>query len=103
MNSMFRFKSLVGRSNSFKVKLNFNNFSDAFKNKEMVEEKIFIDKQERELMKKLLSKLEASGAIEKPKKEDHEVDALQHVLERHHKTISKELFNDLLKWKKGEI
>ena len=102
MNSIIRFKSLSVSRNLFKVKFTSSTFADAFKDREKIEEKLYIDKHERELMKKLLSKLQTQGEIEKPQHADQDADALQHVLNRHHKIISKELFNDLLKWKKEE-
>lgn len=105
MNSIMRFKSIVCKSNIFKYTMTRNPFSsNSFSDKEKLEEKIFIDKHERDLMKKLLAKLQAAGEIEKPNtEEDHDAVELKHVLERHSKNISKELFSDLLKWKKGQF
>jgi hypothetical protein len=104
MNSMMKLKSVVSKSNIFKYTIARNQFSsNPFSDKEKVEEKIFIDKNERNLMK-LLAKLQAAGEIEKPHdQDDHDAEELKHVLERHSKHISKELFGDLLKWKKGQI
>jgi hypothetical protein len=42
-------------------------FSDLFKDKEKTAEKIYADKQERELLKKLLKKLASEEVHEKPK------------------------------------
>ncbi len=81
-------------------------FSSNFKDKELTEERIFIDKKEREIMKKLLSKLDTKegkdGQQANPNYDSEDEEALGHVLERHGKTISTDLFKDLLKWKRGE-
>jgi ribosomal protein S19E (S16A) len=104
MNSIIAFKSLA-KKNVFKMKFNYKTFANAFNDKEKVEEKLFIDKNEREIMKKLLSKLQKQGEIDKSHKHDKspDADALSHLLDRHHKNISEELFEDLLKWKKGQL
>ena len=102
MNSILRIKSLKLNKNLFKMRV--NNFADIFKDKEKVEEKIFIDKHERDLMKKLLSKLENKGEIDQHHHEyNPDADDLSHILERHSKKITNELFSDLLRWKKGEL
>ena len=102
MNSIIKIKSLKLKNNLFKLKV--NNFADVFKDKEKVEEKIFIDKHERELMKKLLSKLESKGDIDQHHHAyNPDADDLSHILERHSKKVSNELFGDLLRWKKGEL
>jgi len=57
MHLMIRSKSFLPSKNIFKIKFTTSTFSNVFKDKEKVEEKLFIDKQERELVKKLLEKL----------------------------------------------
>jgi hypothetical protein len=80
-------------------------FSNSFKDKELAEEKFYIDKKERETMKKLLAKVNFKSAQEG--QSHHESDSedehnLGHVLERHSKLISKELFEEILKWKRSD-
>lgn len=109
MNTLFRFKKFSLNSQILK-KLSFVNFRAArfgdFKDKERTEEKIYIDKRERELMKKLLEKLNTGEKEEvKPKKENEskaESTALKTILEKHKTSIPQELFVDIVRWKKGE-
>jgi len=110
MNTLFRFKKFSLNSQSL-TKLSFVNFRAArfgdFKDKERTEEKIFIDKRERELMKKLLDKLNTGEKeeVKEPKKENEskaESTALKTILEKHKTSIPQELFVDIVRWKKGE-
>lgn len=80
-------------------------FADNFREKEKMEEKIYIDKKERELMKKLLEKLNTDDIDvsvqkqEQASKEDQE--ALSKILKKHKVEIPEELFKDIIHWKKG--
>ena len=93
-------------SSSF-YRFRFINFSNIFNDKEKVEEKIFIDKKERDLMQKLLQKLH----VEEPEKtsaqtsqgQNAEIKKLEEILKKNNKSVSKELFDDILLWKKGEF
>jgi hypothetical protein len=81
-------------------------FTDSFKSKEKIEEKIFIDKKERELMKKLLEKLSTEEKDVKPKKENvtkEDSESLHKILKKHKLNIPQELFIDIVHWKKGDF
>lgn len=89
---------------NFFSKIRLNNFSELFKDKEKVEEKIFIDKKERDLMKKLLEKLQTSEPEHhRPDEKNPDKDRLEEILKKHNKKIPNELIEDLLHWKKGEF
>jgi predicted alpha/beta superfamily hydrolase len=86
---------------SFKL----SRFSNTFKEKELAEEKFYIDKKERETMKKLLAKINMKNAQDSQSHQEHDSEDehdLGHVLERHSKLISKELFEEILKWKRSD-
>ena len=102
LNSQFA-KSL-SKVNFFNFRM--NNFSDSFKSKEGMEEKVFIDKKERELIKKLLEKLSTDEKDVKSKKESvskEDSDVLHKILKKHKVNIPQELFIDIVLWKKGEF
>jgi hypothetical protein len=109
MNTLLRFKKFSLNS-QLVSKFSFVNFRAArfsdLKDKERTEEKIYIDKRERELMKKLLDKLNAGEKEEvKPKKENEskaDSAALKVILDKHKTTVPQELFVDIVRWKKGE-
>jgi len=103
MNTLFRLNSTLTRSLKF-AKYRFNNFSETLKDKEKGDEKVFINKQEKELMKKLLSKLEKQGEVEQAKGvPDSDAERLTTILKRHNTTLPNGLVNDILAWKKGDL
>lgn len=92
--------------NLFAKNLSFFNFSNSFKDKEQAEERIYVDKKEKEMMKKLLMKVNSENSNSKESQttnydSDDEED-LTHILERHHKVVSKELYDELIKWKRSD-
>jgi hypothetical protein len=100
---------LLASKNIFRFKFTTCSFSNVFKDKEKVEEKLYIDKQERELLKKLLEKIHKNGQSEdsissqSQSSNDSDYENLRYILDSHNTEISKDLFNALLKWKKGQL
>jgi hypothetical protein len=111
MNSMFVRSKLFNIKrispstlNSFiKIKTNFF-ANDSFGDKEKAAERIFIDKKEKELLQKLLEKLNVDDK-HKPERSSfskEEKESLGKLLKKHNKKIPDEMFDDLLHWKKGD-
>jgi hypothetical protein len=86
-------------------KLRMNCFSDLFKDKEKVEEKLYIEKHERELMKKLLEKLETKGELDQPTTiHDHHIpdrNRVREIFKKHNMNASNKLVDALIRWKRG--
>jgi len=110
MNSLLKFKKLALSSHVL-PKLGFMNFRaatfvDSFRDKEKMEEKIYIDKKERELMKKLLERLNTEEQDVKVTQQEQgsneDKENLDKILKKHKVNIPQELFNDIIHWKKGE-
>lgn len=77
-------------------------FADKFKDKENAEERLFMDKEERKTIKRLLQKLEAEGktvAREEVSMKDEDLDAVKIVLERHRVKPTEALLEELYDWK----
>lgn len=95
LTKCFRFNKLPGVFQPNKlVFFQSKGFSDPFKKKEIGEEKNYINKQERDLLKKLMKKI----------KEDHnhesvEVNALKQLLGNHNISASDSLIKDIQRWR----
>lgn len=71
-------------------------FTDNFRDREAAEEKVFVSKQERDALKKLLLK------IKKDQDSDHvktEINALEAIFKKNGVTSSEGLVKDILDWK----
>jgi len=84
------------------VYLNTRAFSDRFKNKEAAEEKMFMDKEERKAIKRLLQKLETDTKIESREDtsiKEEEVLRAKIILERYKVKADQALLEELYEWK----
>ena len=89
-------KKLIQRPNL--VRINFNSFSDKFKEKETAEEAYFVHKNDREGLKKLLQKLKT----EQDKNHlQNEVNDLQKIFANHKIIPSEALIKEIQKWKEN--
>ena len=97
MNSVFMKTSKTLIRNNLLFKVNSRSLSDKFKDKESAEEAIFVNKQERETMKKLLLKIKA----EQDKNHvETELKDLKAVLTKHKvANVTDALLKDIQAWK----
>jgi hypothetical protein len=110
MNSLLKINRIKLRSMGLFQGFNrfqFRSFGDSFKDKEKSAEKIYIDKHERELMKKLLEKLKVGEDTTSRNPNDLDVnredkDNLDKLFIKHKKEVPQELILDLIKWKQGD-
>ena len=80
-------------------------FSDKLKEKEIGEEKVYFSKQDANLLKNLMSKLEAREKLQTPKHKEHDAacDDLDAIFKSHgfcKNTDHKLLYQELMEWKR---
>lgn len=97
-NFFLRFKVIYPLQNiNGLFKLNKMCVTDKFKEKETGDEAFFINKKEREVLKKLMDKVKASEDKDHIKKE---LEAIKAIFSKHRiLSYSEELIKDIQKWK----
>ena len=80
--------------NFYKKSLSF--FSDTLKKKERLEEENYVNKQERELMKKMLKKIKAEH---NPEHESDEINELKSILRKNKIEPTENLIKDIREWR----
>ena len=78
------------------LSLSNKSFSDVFKNREKAEEDVYVNKQERELMKKLLKKIKTEH---NPDHESNEINELKAIFKKHNIEASNTLIGEIQKWR----